>query len=158
MTTFEAEPRYVGFWVRVIALLLDSLILSAVAIAIIVLFFQLDLGLGEGLTFEKQFEAAYVGSLVAFQLIPWGLLAVFWVLFASSPVKLLLGVRILDADTLEHPSVSQILLRLVGYFISSVCLGIGFFWVAFDGRKQGWHDKLARTVVVYRRTLADTAG
>ena len=25
---------------------------------------------------------------------------------------------------------------------------VGYLWVAFDGRKQGWHDKIASTVVV----------
>jgi len=25
---------------------------------------------------------------------------------------------------------------------------LGIFWVAFDKKKQGWHDKLAGTVVV----------
>jgi uncharacterized RDD family membrane protein YckC len=27
-------------------------------------------------------------------------------------------------------------------------LGLGLLWVAFDRRKQGWHDKIANTVVV----------
>jgi uncharacterized RDD family membrane protein YckC len=25
---------------------------------------------------------------------------------------------------------------------------LGFIWVAFDKRKQGWHDKIAGTVVI----------
>jgi uncharacterized RDD family membrane protein YckC len=25
---------------------------------------------------------------------------------------------------------------------------LGFIWVGFDQRKQGWHDKLAKTVVI----------
>jgi uncharacterized RDD family membrane protein YckC len=25
---------------------------------------------------------------------------------------------------------------------------LGFIWIAFDKRKQGWHDKLAGTVVI----------
>jgi len=28
-------------------------------------------------------------------------------------------------------------------------LGLGFFWIGIDRRKQGFHDKLANTVVVY---------
>jgi uncharacterized RDD family membrane protein YckC len=32
--------------------------------------------------------------------------------------------------------------------ISGVALDIGFIWVAFDPRKQGWHDKIASTFVV----------
>ena len=30
-------------------------------------------------------------------------------------------------------------------------MALGLLWVAFDPRKQGWHDKLAHTVVVRRK-------
>jgi uncharacterized RDD family membrane protein YckC len=39
-------------------------------------------------------------------------------------------------------------LRFIGYLISGIVLFLGFIWAAFDGRKQGWHDKLAGTLVV----------
>jgi uncharacterized RDD family membrane protein YckC len=32
--------------------------------------------------------------------------------------------------------------------VVSFTLGIGFIWIIFDRRKQGWHDKMANTVVV----------
>ncbi len=38
-------------------------------------------------------------------------------------------------------------LRYIGYFLSALPLDFGFLWIAFDARKQGWHDKLASTVV-----------
>jgi len=38
--------------------------------------------------------------------------------------------------------------RYFGYFLASIPLGLGLLWVAFDKRKQGWHDKLAGTVVI----------
>jgi uncharacterized RDD family membrane protein YckC len=41
-------------------------------------------------------------------------------------------------------------LRYVGYWVVWITLFIGFIWVAFDGRKQGWHDKIAGTLVVRR--------
>jgi uncharacterized RDD family membrane protein YckC len=40
------------------------------------------------------------------------------------------------------------LLRYVGLIISFVALFLGVVWVAFDSRKQGWHDKIAGTLVV----------
>ena len=127
MTTSGVKPRYVGFWVRVITLFFDSIILSAVAVAIIVIFFQFNFGLSEGLTLEEKVEATVVGSMVAFQLIPWVLMAAFWAILASSPVKLLLGIRILDAVTLKHPSVFQILLRLVRILHLKRFLGSGLY-------------------------------
>ena len=38
--------------------------------------------------------------------------------------------------------------RALACFISLVALGLGFIWIAFDSEKQGWHDKIAGTVVV----------
>jgi hypothetical protein len=40
-------------------------------------------------------------------------------------------------------------IRFVGYFASLATVGLGFLWVLIDDRRQGLHDKMARTVVVY---------
>ena len=40
------------------------------------------------------------------------------------------------------------LVRYLGYYISAIALSIGFLWAAVDKRRQGWHDKIARTYVV----------
>jgi uncharacterized RDD family membrane protein YckC len=42
------------------------------------------------------------------------------------------------------------LVRWLGYWLSAI-LFLGFLWILVDGRRQGWHDKLARTLVVYSR-------
>lgn len=34
------------------------------------------------------------------------------------------------------------------YYVPAIPLCLGFLWVAFDSKMQGWHDKLAGTVVV----------
>jgi uncharacterized RDD family membrane protein YckC len=48
------------------------------------------------------------------------------------------------------PGFGRSFLRYVGYWVAWITLFIGFIWVAFDGRKQGWHDKIAGTLVVRR--------
>ncbi len=42
----------------------------------------------------------------------------------------------------------QSIIRYIGYIPSILVFCIGLFWVAFDPKKQGWHDKMAKTVVV----------
>ena len=59
-----------------------------------------------------------------------------------------LGARIVDAKTGEAPSVAQLVGRYLAYFVSTTPLCLGLIWVGFDRRKQGWHDKLASTVVI----------
>lgn len=154
------QPRYVGFWLRTLSLFVDSVVLSVLTIALIATYFQLDLdlGLGDGLTPAERFERTWIGAMVAFQLLPWCLLAVSWWWFASSPLKLVLGIRIVDAATFARPTFLQTLLRLLGFIASALCAGIGFLWVAYDARKQGWHDKLAKTVVIYRRARPEKPG
>jgi hypothetical protein len=39
------------------------------------------------------------------------------------------------------------LLRYFGFILSALVLSIGFLWIAFDKKRQGWHDKIARTYV-----------
>jgi uncharacterized RDD family membrane protein YckC len=46
--------------------------------------------------------------------------------------------------------LTRALLRYVGLIVSFAAILIGVIWVAFDARKQGWHDKMARSLVVRR--------
>ena len=60
----------------------------------------------------------------------------------------MLGLHVVDAATGRNIGVGRAIGRFVGYIISAVPLYIGLIWVAFDPRKQGWHDKIASTFVV----------
>jgi len=54
-----------------------------------------------------------------------------------------------DAQTGATPSAKQLVGRYFAYLVSTLPLCLGLLWIAVDKRKQGWHDKLAGTVVVY---------
>jgi len=53
-----------------------------------------------------------------------------------------------DGDSGGEPSLRQWCLRYLGYVVATLPLLLGFFWVAWDPRCQGWHDKIAGTVVI----------
>jgi len=72
----------------------------------------------------------------------------FWLMKQATPGKMAVSARIVDAATGNPASTGQLIGRYFGYFVSFIPLGLGILWVAFDKRKQGWHDKLAGTVVV----------
>lgn len=61
---------------------------------------------------------------------------------------MVISAKILDAETGKPASTGQLIGRYFAYFISIIPLMLGIIWVAFDKRKQGWHDKLSGTVVV----------
>jgi uncharacterized RDD family membrane protein YckC len=73
----------------------------------------------------------------------------FWAERGGTPGKLVLGLRIVDADTGGMPSIGRLVLRYFGYLISALPLGLGYLWMLWDPRAQCWHDKLAGTLVVW---------
>jgi uncharacterized RDD family membrane protein YckC len=72
----------------------------------------------------------------------------FWVYRSATPGKMLLKLKIVDADSGGKPTTGHLIGRYLGYYVSTLPLLLGLIWVAFDKRKQGWHDKLASTAVV----------
>ena len=56
------------------------------------------------------------------------------------------------ADVATRPAISpcKAVVRYLGYLVASFCCYVCLIWTAFDSRKQGWHDKIAGTVVVHR--------
>ena len=73
---------------------------------------------------------------------------VAWLLVGKTVGKALMGLRVLGQDG-RRLTFSQALIRALSYYISGLALFIGFLWVLVDDRRQAWHDKLARTLVVY---------
>jgi uncharacterized RDD family membrane protein YckC len=74
-----------------------------------------------------------------------------------TPGKMLLGLQVLSADGTSI-SYSIAFLRAVGYLVSGALFNIGFIWAAFDKKKQGWHDKMADTVVIIKEQENQSAG
>ena len=71
----------------------------------------------------------------------------FWVWRGQTPGKMALGVRIATEDG-ETPSLGRAILRYFGMIVAILPLGLGLFWIGWDSKKQGWHDKIAGTYVV----------
>lgn len=71
----------------------------------------------------------------------------YWTKSGQTVGKLVLGIRIIRPDG-SALSWGRAVLRYVGYLISGLVLSLGFLWLAFDRKRQGWHDKIANTVVV----------
>jgi uncharacterized RDD family membrane protein YckC len=66
----------------------------------------------------------------------------------QTPGKALMGIRVVPLDG-GKVSIWRAALRYAGYFISGAALGLGFLWVLVDNRRMAWHDKIARTCVIY---------
>jgi uncharacterized RDD family membrane protein YckC len=73
---------------------------------------------------------------------------VMWTYAGRTVGQMALGMRIVRADNGAPIGPGTALVRLIGYVIASIPFGLGLIWAGFDARKQGWHDKIASTLVV----------
>ncbi len=58
------------------------------------------------------------------------------------------GIRVVDADTLLPIGGWRALGRYFARILSALPCLLGYFWMLWDGRKQTWHDKMVRSVVI----------
>jgi uncharacterized RDD family membrane protein YckC len=77
-----------------------------------------------------------------------GVFLCFWIKKQATLGKIFLSLKIVDATNFTKPTNKQLIIRLFGCIISALPLFLGFIWVAFDSKKQGWHDKMANTLVI----------
>ena len=134
--------RYAGFLARMLAMLVDVFIIMVLLVlAVISMVFTGILTLG-----------LIVPTLpaVIMEISLLILVIVLWTQFGATPGKMMLNIVIVDRDTGKLPSLGQAVIRYIGYIVSTIPLLLGYFWVIWDDKKQGFHDKLADTVVVYK--------
>jgi len=152
------EVRYAGFWIRFVAFIIDTIIVSLFVGPLLWKiygseYFQDYVDLLQGridLTADRPMFAGPADMFVSLVL-PAIAIVIFWIARAATPGKMVLSLKIVDANTLAPLSTTQSIGRYLGYYVSMFGMMLGFLWIAFDARKQGWHDKLARTVVIHQR-------
>jgi uncharacterized RDD family membrane protein YckC len=116
-----ALPR-AGFWIRMVALLLDALLVG------------LLMGFLHHLFHLELMMLAVYG-------------AIMWKLRGSTVGGIVFDLQVvrLDGRPIDWQTA---IVRALGCFLSLFAVGLGFFWIAFDRDRQAWHDKIAGTVVV----------
>jgi uncharacterized RDD family membrane protein YckC len=141
MESNERELEYVGFWARVGASIIDSLLVGFIIWPVATAVYGTDYWL------DQRFIKGPVDFLLSW-VFPAVAVILFWVAKQATPGKMAISARIVDAVTGGKPGTGQLIIRYLGYYVAMLPVFLGIVWVAFDGRKQGWHDKLAGTVVV----------
>ncbi len=146
----EPPVRYAGFFVRVIAFLVDSIVLIAFGIPLAAAgWLGMRAGaLALGQPPPSEVDEAMLTLLVA----AWfGMATIYFTVlhrrFGQTIGKSLLRLRVQTLGA-ERIGTFRSLVRALGYAISSSFFGFGFLLVALTPRKRGWHDFLAGTCVV----------
>lgn len=129
MTTGPSGPR-ASFGRRLVAYLIDSVILWVVAVVFILVLGRAAgyaLLIATGLAYYTYLEGSASGQTVG---------------------KKAMGIRVIDFGTGGPLGYGRAALRYVGRIVSGIPCGLGYFWMLWDREKQTWHDKIATTVVV----------
>lgn len=135
--------HFAGFWIRVAATLLDSLF-----------FIGLNMLIFNPLRRAWGVMDAYFSFIdlieIVFDLL-YLVLMTWWT--GQTLGKIITGIRVIHArQSRGNLSAGQVFLReVIGKFLSSLPFSLGYMWVGWNQRKQGWHDLLAKTYVIYER-------
>jgi uncharacterized RDD family membrane protein YckC len=132
-TSLTSAPK-AGFWIRVVAFIIDSVILYVINLIVGVVLNPSTTGRSGIQTILGIIYFTYFWSASS----PWP---------GQTVGDKLLNLRVIKTDGSDL-SIVQALIRYVGLVISFIVIFIGVIWVAFDANKQGWADKIAGTYVV----------
>lgn len=134
----EKKLNYAGFWIRVAAAILDSMLLYAAFFGVAFLFMDGITSLGVNITLQLIFAAAGIIYFAGME--------------SSSRQgtlgKMAVGIKVGDAQG-KQLSFGNALGRYFAKIVSAIILYIGFMMVGWDKNKQGLHDKIAGTYVFY---------
>jgi uncharacterized RDD family membrane protein YckC len=159
MTERKLVGQYAGFLSRAVGLSLDFAIINIIVVGTLILvnllFSALRIDLSAcpaGTAVDSVITGACVGGrvfLAIFAIIIGPIYYVFfWSLTGQTLGQRAMGLRVVRLNT-RRMGVRSSLVRWIGYQLCILTFGFGFLWVLIDDRRMGWHDKLARTCVVY---------
>lgn len=135
------KQEYAGFWIRTEASLIDTILILIIIFPILIAIYGSNYWASESIFLG-------IWEVLLNYILPAIAVIVFWIYKSATPGKMATKLTIVDAKTGGKPSTGQFIVRYLGYYISMIPLFLGIIWVGIDKRKQGWHDKLAGTVVI----------
>lgn len=147
-------PRYGGFWIRVVAYLLDSVILSVITTPIVIIFLlPAVLKAIDQINRNQEPPLELFASLFIIIPLVWILQWLYEALLTSSSWQGTVGKRVVRLKVTDAAgnriSFGRATGRFFGKIVSGMIMDIGFIMVAFTERKQGLHDMIAGTLVTY---------
>ncbi len=138
---YAPAANYGGFWIRVVAYIIDGVIIGVVA-GIIDAILHINLtdpqnpsyGAGSGAGVNLVLSFAYFVGM--------------WTYQGATLGQRIFKLKVVDANTGQPIAFGKAAVRWIGLLVSFLVCFVGVIWVAFDARKQGWMDKIAGTLVI----------
>lgn len=156
LTSQTTGLRYAGFWIRVVAKIIDSLI---IAIPVMIIYLVGAFAFGFSM-FTRQTGPPDIGAVLAslglqlgVQFIGMalgGFYSVFFIVkYAATPGKMAVGLRVVMADG-GRISIGRAIGRYFAEMVSGLTCYIGYIIAGFDDQKRTLHDHMCNTRVIYK--------
>ena len=131
--------EYAGRLHRFLAFLVDAIVISIIILV-----------LGEVGVIDPLGNEAGASTQVVEAVIAFGYYILLTAAFGATLGKMALGIKVVDESGQKAGFFKVLIRETIGKVVSGLILLLGYIWVLFDGRRQGWHDKIAATFVVRR--------
>jgi uncharacterized RDD family membrane protein YckC len=144
----KENVRRAGFLLRLLAYSIDIMIifmLSLLLMLIAILFIKTrTVNTDDPFTIMR---FLYLPYLISEMVIEAFYFIFFHAVTGQTVGKRVCGLRVLGVDG-GVLGFRRSIIRFMGYLISRICLYLGFVWIALSSKKQGWHDKMAKSCVI----------
>jgi len=143
----EHTVTVIGFGRRFVATLIDGLVVLFITFILMAVFAILSIIVASYNPYGDLvgFHTLFLVSAIVISAIYY---VRFWTTSEGQTIgKGMMNIRVISTDG-SSISVGKGIIRYLGYIISGLIFSLGFIWITFDGKRQGWHDKIAGTYVV----------
>jgi uncharacterized RDD family membrane protein YckC len=89
-----------------------------------------------------------IGIFLSFVIVEFGYFPYFWAKSGQTPGMKMMNIKVVRDVDGGPITMGSAILRLLGYWVSSLVFYIGFIWIFIDKRQRGWFDLIAGTVVI----------
>ena len=149
----KAQMTYAGFWPRLVAFGIDSLIVFG--LQCILMWFTSDVTIGLE---EMQIDGLLLAAYVVEDVLLYAVMAIYLILFTyitgTTLGKRAMNLRVVNKDGSTCLSLMNVIYReTVGKFLCKMTVGIGYLIIGFDPDKRGLHDMLCDTQVIYAKNV-----
>lgn len=145
------QVKYAGFWIRWVAVFIDGIVVTVVAIPIMIAFYFLSGGTFSGKDSDMPVGFNFLGYIIS-----WSYYIFMTDKYQATLGKKAMGIIVVAEDLSKLPLGKIILRETIGKIVSGIIFGIGYLMAAFTNKKRALHDIISGTVVIYKEPGAKT--
>lgn len=141
------ENKKAGFIIRFFASIVDTMLLSLPSLSFLLVSGLSEKGLKDLIITGGWYLVLFI---IFYNIFATLYTSYFTYKFGGTLGKLIAGIRVIDLNGKNLTFKRSLFRHLIGYPVSGLLFGLGFYWIVRDPNKQGWHDQLTGSYVVIK--------